>query len=427
MLSRRNFVKVAGIPLVVPAALLGKSSVPPAAGRATEKAPAIKSFSVFQATGNFHRFVGMNAYDKAPKGIKGTKSIVKVVLADGTYGIGPVGYSTADEQALLKLKPLIGRDPFAFYNWQAEKITGVVESMKEYFYDARYSWFESAVLDAIGKLKKQPVWSLTGEAQRDGIDPYDGTLYFEDIANNRDVSIIAETAKKSKMDGYRGIKIKLGRPSKWLPGEAGVRRDIDAFIALREAVGSNFILMADANNGYANQPGWAIQLLKACAPYQMYFMEELFPDDAAAYRKLREALLKDNFFVPIAEGENIRDLALFDPYMQDGIYNYLQPDMHTCGYSNILAMAKKAESFPHIKVIPHVWQSQLGLLMSLHASKIGRNIPYVEDSRYFEHAINSSGYVFRQGQWFVPDKPGWGVDLAPDYNQFIEGKEVIIS
>jgi L-alanine-DL-glutamate epimerase-like enolase superfamily enzyme len=90
-------------------------------------------------------------------------------------------------------------------------------------------------------------------------------------------------------------------------------------------------------------------------------------------------------------------------------------------------MAKKAESFPHIKVIPHVWQSQLGLLMSLHASKIQRNIPYVEDSRYFEHATVPSGYLFRQGQWFVPDEPGWGVDLAPDYEQFIEGKEVVIS
>ena len=119
---------------------------------------------------------------------------------------------------------------------------------------------------------------------------------------------------------------------------------------------------------------WAIRLMKACAPYQMFFMEELFPDDPAEYRKLREALLKDNLYIPIAEGENINDLSLFDPYMADGIYNYLQPDMHTCGYSNILAMARKAHSFSHVKVIPHVWQSQLGLLMSLHVSKIQRNI-----------------------------------------------------
>jgi len=424
MLSRRNFVKVAGIPLAMPSAFLGS----PGKKDSVEHAPPIKSFTVFQGTGNFHRFVGMNAYDKAPKGIAGTKSLVKVELADGTYGIGPVGYRPADEKALLKLKELVGKDPFTFYNWQDGRIIGVVDAMKEYFFDARYAWFESAVLDAVGKLKKQPVWALAGTATRNGVDPYDGTLYFEEIANNRDVSIIGEIAKKSKADGYRGIKIKLGRPDKWLPGEAGVQRDIEAFIALREAVGSNFILMADANNGYANRLDWAIKMLKSCAPYQMYFIEELFPDDAAEYRKLRDALLQANAFIPVAEGENINDLTQFDPYMRDGIYNFLQPDMHTCGFSNIIAMARRAATFPHVKVIPHVWQSHLGLLMSLHASKISGNIPYVEDSRYFDHAVTSTGYLFQQGQWFIPDNAtGWGISLVPDYKKYVVGNETVIS
>jgi L-alanine-DL-glutamate epimerase-like enolase superfamily enzyme len=273
---------------------------------------------------------------------------------------------------------------------------------------------------------KKPVWQLTGDAVREGIDPYDGTLYFEDIATNRDVSVIAETAKKIKADGYRGIKIKLGRADKWLPGEAGVQRDIDAFIALREAVGSNFNLMADPNNGYAKNFDWAVRLLKACAPYNMYFIEEIFPDNASMYRKLQNALLEDNFFIPIADGENINDLSLFDQYMKDGIYNYLQPDMHTCGYSNLLALARKAQAFPHIKVIPHVWQSQLGLIMSLHVSRIQGNIVYVEDSRYFEHVVMQDGYLFQEGQWFIPDKPGWGVSLSPDYQQFIVDKEIVV-
>lgn len=427
MLSRRSFVKLAGIPLLAPTTFFntGKAIIDPE--KSTDSAPVIKSFSVFKATGNFHRFVGMNSYDKAPKGIQGNRGIVKVTLADGTIGIGPIGYRPADEPALLKLKELIGKDPFDFYTWQGNKITGVSESIKPYFFDARYAWFESAVLDAIGKLKQQPVWKLTGSPVRDGIDPYDGSLYFEDIANNRSVEVIGELAKKIRTDGYRAIKMKLGRPSKWMPGEAGVQRDIDAFIAAREAVGSNFILMADANNGYAKQMDWAIRLLKACGPYQMFFIEELFPDDAGEYRRLREALLKDGFYIPIAEGENINDLSLFDPYMSDGIYNYLQPDMHTCGYSNILAMARKAQSFSHVKVIPHVWQSQVGLLMSLHASKIQKNINFVEDSRYAEHAINPGGYLFREGQWFIPDKAGWGIDLSPDYKQFMVDKEITVS
>ncbi len=427
MLSRRTFVKLAALPLLAPAGVYARHRVSAESGQPPDSAPVIKSFSVFKATGNFNRFIGMNSYDKAPKGINGSRGIVKMTLADGTVGIGPIGYRAADEPALLKLKELIGQDPFDFYSWHANKITGVKESMKPYFFDARYSWFESAVLDAVGKIKRLPVWKLTGESVREGVDPYDGSLYFEDIANNRNVDIIGEVAKKIRADGYRAIKMKLGRPSKWLPGEAGVQRDIDAFIAAREAVGSNFILMADANNGYAKQMDWSIRLLKACAPYKMFFIEELFPDDAAEYGKLRDELLRDNFFVPIAEGENVNDLSLFDAYMTNGIYNYLQPDMHTCGYSNILAMARKAQSFSQVNVIPHVWQSQLGLLMSLHISKIQRNITFVEDSRYTEHAIIPGGYLFREGQWFIPDKPGWGIELSPDYKQFMVDKEIVIS
>jgi L-alanine-DL-glutamate epimerase-like enolase superfamily enzyme len=298
--------------------------------------------------------------------------------------------------------------------------------MIDLFFNATYSWIESALLDAIGKLKAKPVWKLFGETVRDGIDTYDGTLYFEEIAQGKNVSVIGEIGKRMRSDGYRAIKIKLGRPSKWLPGEAGVQRDIDAFISLREAVGSNFTLMADANNGYADKFDWAVRLMRGCAPYNMHFMEELFPDDAAQYRKLREALLETNFFIPIADGESINDLKIFDSYLSDGVYNYLQPDMHTCGFSNILFFAKKAEPFPHAKVIPHVWQSQVGLIMSLHISKIQKNITYVEDSRYFEHVIIPQGYAFREGQWFLSEKPGWGIEWSPEYKQYVTGKETIL-
>jgi L-alanine-DL-glutamate epimerase-like enolase superfamily enzyme len=420
---RRDFVRTAASLAIVPL-ILGNSAY--GFENVGESGPTIKSITVFKASGNFYRFIGPNSYDKAPKGINGNRPLVKVTLADGTEGIGVVGYREPNEDVLSKIKSLIGKDPYAFYNWKDDKITGVKDNMIEFFHNAIYSWIESAVLDAIGKLKAKPVWKLFGEPARDGIDTYDGTLYFEEIAQGKDVSIIGEIGKRMKADGYRAIKIKLGRPSKWLPGEAGVQRDIDAFTVLREAVGSNFTLMADANNGYAGQFDWAVKLMRGCAPYNMHFMEELFPDDAVLYRKLRDALLETNFYIPIADGESVNDLKLFDPYLSDGVYNYLQPDMHTCGFSNILAFARKAESYPQTKVIPHVWQSQVGLIMSLHISRIQKNITYVEDSRYFEHAIIPRGYTFRDGQWFIPEKPGWGIEWSPDYRQYVNGKETVI-
>lgn len=422
MISRRHFVKIAGtIPFLPTPEPFASDQSFHAAG------PLIKKISIFSSSGSFYRFVGMNSYDTAPKGIKGSRKSVMIEFSDGTLGLGTVGYTNITESIISKIRQIIKQDPLSFYQWKNDKIVGIAPAMQPYFYNADYAWVESAILDGIGKMKNLPVWKLFGESKREGIDPYDGTLYFEEIANSTDVSLIGEIGKRIKEDGYRAIKIKLGRPSKWLPGEAGVERDIEAFITLREAVGQNFNIMADANNGYKGQFDWAVKLMTSCAPYQMYFMEELFPDDARQYLRLREALLKENFFIPIAEGENIREMKKFDQYCKDGVYNYIQPDMATCGTSNILQTARQAEQFPHVKLIPHVWQSQLGLIMSLHVSKVQRNIPYVEDSRYFEHAFIPTGYLFKNGQWFIPDKPGWGVELSPDYRQFITDEEIVIA
>lgn len=428
MISRRNFVKIAGIaPLLTPNAVFpseNKSNT----GFLRDKNPVIKSITLFRSTGNFARFVGMNAYDQAPKGINNNNPLVKVVLSDNTVGVGPGGYTQMNEQILEKIKTLIGKDPFSLYNWDKDRISGVAATpFHDLLFDAKYSWIEAPLLDAIGKIKNVPVWKLFGESVRDGVDPYDGTVYFEEIASKTDLSIISDLGKRIKNEGYRAIKMKLGRPLKWLPGEKGLNRDIDAMIALREAVGNNFTIMADANNGYKNHFDWAFKLIKESARQKLYFMEEIFPDNVAEYQKMRRLLLEDNVFMPIAEGEDIRDLNLFDQYCKDGVYNYIQPDMPTSGMSNILRTAKKAQEYSHVNLIPHVWQNQLGLIMSMHASKVQKNIPFVEDSRFFEHAFITNDYIFSNGQWFIPDKPGWGIEFSADYIQYMVGKETILT
>jgi L-alanine-DL-glutamate epimerase-like enolase superfamily enzyme len=426
MINRRNFVKMAGMAgtaLSVNPLMAGSSQngTPIAAGM-----PVIKNITVFKATGNFNRFISMNAYDRAPKGINENNPFIKIELSDGTTGIGPGGYAAPNQQTLNECKSFIGKDPFTFYDWDKDRITGVKAFMQPYFFKRKYAWLEAPLLDAIGKIKQAPVWRLLGESVREGLDPYDGTVYFEDIGNNTGVKIIAETAKRIKNEGYRAIKIKLGRPLKWMPGEAGLNRDIEAFIALREAVGSNFILMADANNGYEGKFDWAVKLMSSCARYDLFFMEELFKKDNAQFRKMRASLLEENIFVPVTYGELVTDLSLFEQDFKEGVYSYVQPDMASSGISAILDTAKKAEPYPYVKVMPHVWQNAMGTIMAAHASKIRQNIPLLEDSRYFEHILHTDAIQFRGGQYILADKPGWGVDLSANYKEYLVGEEMVI-
>ena len=395
------------------------------------KGPLISKFSIFPAGGSFYRFIGPNAYDDKPKGVTGNpRKILVVELSDGTTGIGTIGYRPLTEEVLSKIKSLLSKDILSLYLWNENRIVGPAPDFAPFAYDANYAWVESAILDAVGHVMQKPVFQLFGQAVREAVDPYDGTLYFADIAHDTDATIIGKIGKRIKEDGYRAIKIKLGRPDKWMPGEAGVERDIEAFIALREAVGNNFNLMADANNGYRHQIDWATRLMKACAPYDMYFMEELIPDDIHQYQDLRESLAQDNLYIPFAEGESIWQsdmLSTFENYCQSGVFHFIQPDMPTCGFSNILRVAKMAEQYPHVKLIPHVWQSEMGLIMSAHIAKIQPNIPFVEDSRYQEHAIRNTGSHFEDGQWLLSDEPGWGVSLVRGYEEYVEGELVEIS
>lgn len=420
-LTRRNFLKAM---LAVPA--LYALPLPRIMAESKHNGPVIEKITMLRIPGEFYRPVAMNAYDPGPKGKAGSIRLIRVFLSDGTMGLGVEGYVSIGSKTISFLKNMIGINPLNVYSWEKGQIREIHPSYRLSLQDPQYSWFEGPLLDLVGKLKGKPVYQLFGKSVRDGVDCYDGTLYFADVAANRDASIIGEIAKRIKEDGYQAIKLKVGRPYKWVKGEAGVKRDIEAFIAAREAVGSNFNLMADANNGYEGHFDWAVRFLKACAPYEMYWIEEIFPESIEEYRKLNQTLLENNAYIAIAEGEDIKWMEEFAPYLKSRIYRYIQPDMRTSGLTNILRAADMAADHG-VSLVPHNWMSEMGKLMSIHASKIKKNIVFVEDDRYHNFAIDASSYAFRNGQWFVSERPGWGVDLSPHYVTFSrESGEMVI-
>lgn len=394
---------------------------------AAQKRPVISRITLRQVPGDYFRPVAMNAYDDRATGKAGAIRLARVFLSDGTLALGVEGYVAIREPGLTFLKRMIGVDPEAVFRWDGDRVAGFSPAYESDMRDPRNSWFEGPLLDAVGKVRGKPVYRLFGDSVREGIDCYDGSLYFVDIASGRGAEAVAEVAKAIKSDGYRALKIKVGRPYKWMRGEAGVARDTEAFLAAREAVGSNFNIMADANNGYAGHFDWAVRFLRDCSPYRMYWIEEIFPETVEDYRKLHRTLLELNASTPVAEGENIKAMEEFKPYLDADIYRYIQPDMRTCGFSKILQAADMA--VPHgVNVVAHNWMSEMGKVMCTHAAKIRRNIPFVEDDRFHNFALDASSYAFRDGQWFVPERPGWGVDLSHNYERFTKlGEEIVIA
>jgi L-rhamnonate dehydratase len=389
--------------------------------------PVISKITILKVHGEFRRPVAMNAYDKESVGKNGAIRLIRAILENGTFGLGVEGYIRIDDAGFEFLRGMIGVDPQSVFRWEGNYIRGYAAEFEAKLQDARNCWFVMALLDLVGKQRGLPVHGLFGKAVREGIDAYDGSLYFVDVASGKGAEEVGEVAKAIRDDGYRGLKIKIGRPWKWMPGEAGVIRDIEAVIAAREAVGFNMNLMADANNGYQGKFDWAVRLLKECSPYRLNWIEEIFPETLEDYSRLHHALQELNADTSVADGESVRDMKEFIPFMNAGLYRYIQPDMRTCGFIKVLSAAGMAAPC-RVNVTPHNWMSEMGKLASLHAAKLQKNIPVVEDDRYHDFAIDSSAYVFRDGQWFVPDRPGWGVDLSPEYEFFARGgDEIVIS
>jgi len=122
------------------------------------------------------------------------------------------------------------------------------------------------------------------------------------------------------------------------------------------------------------------------SPYELSWIEEIFPETLEDYRTLHHQLQELNADTPVADGESVRNMDDFTPFLSAGLYRYIQPDMRTCGFSKVLYAADLAAPWG-VNVVPPNWMSEMGKIACLHASRIRQNIPLIEDDRYHDFPL----------------------------------------
>ena len=397
-------------------------------GKAAAATPAarITSVRLSRIRGNFHKFVAMNSYDDEPKGTSYTNTLVRIGTDAGVEGVGVMGYTLPDRTFLQDVRTLLGADPESVY----EIRDGLIASRSAGFEGllTKYRHLDGPLCDLIGKLRGVPCWRLFGEAVRDRVEVYDGTLYFSDLwYRDRGVQAVVDEAREAVGNGFLGIKLKIGRGSKWMGRDEGLRRDIDIIRAVRTAIGMDRKLLVDANNGYRGDFEGAWKLLDATREQRLDWLEEVFPEDHDLYRRLRRRMRDAGIGTPIADGESMRSAAEFGPFLQpERLFDVMQLDIRTGGILDCRAMATMGE--PHgARAVPHNWGSQVGLLMSLHLAKTQPNISAAEDDRSTCPALVVKGYDFLDGRYGVSDEPGLGVAVNEEFYEAPEfpGETVI--
>lgn len=266
------------------------------------------------------------------------------------------------------------------------------------------SGIDIALWDILGKVTGQPVGRLLGGRYRDRVKPYASLLMQEP-------GPLSERLLSVRAEGFQAFKIG------WGPfGRSSNTVDEQIVRAARDAVGPESMLMVDAgasdafwHQGYK----WAVRTAEMLADYGVYWFEEpLPPDNLPDYLALRRKSA-----VAIAGGEVLTRRQSFTPWLQQGAFDIVQPDVTKVGgISEERRIAWIAEE-NGIRFIPHGWNTALGLAADLQlasASKDTDLVEYLTGSPFIDDIVETRWKLDESGMLPIPAVPGLGVSLDLD-------------
>jgi D-galactarolactone cycloisomerase len=266
------------------------------------------------------------------------------------------------------------------------------------------SGIDIGLWDLLGKATGQPVGRLLGGRYRERVRPYASLLM-------REPQQMPDELLPVRTQGFRAFKIgwgPFGRKSYALD-EAIVR-------AAREAVGSDSLLMVDAGASDAFWPQnfkWALRTAEMLAEYDVAWFEEALPPDALEdYVALRRAAR-----VPIAGGEVLTRRQSFQPWLEAGAFDIVQPDVTKVGgISEERHIARMAKDHG-VRFIPHGWNTAVGLAADLHLASAFPDtdlVEYLTGSPFIDEIATDGWKLDADGMLSIPDQPGLGIGINLD-------------
>ncbi len=307
--------------------------------------------------------------------------VVEVFTDEGLVGIGnsALAPQVTKQTIDLYLKPLlVGQNPWDIeFLWQ-HMFRKTMAFGRKGIGMVAISAVDIALWDLLGKCARQPVYRLLGGRTKLRIPVYASRLYSVPLND------LAAEAKRYKDEGYQAMKLRFG----WGPadGAAGMQRNVQLVRTVREAVGDDTDVMADAYMGWTLD--YAKRMLPLLEPFHLRWLEEpLIPDDVQGY-----AELKSYGRVPIACGEHEFTLHGFRELLDARAVDYIQFDTNRVGgitQARKIAALAEAHSVP---VIPHA-----GQMHNYHVVMASFNSPMAEYFPIVDVEVGNElfWYIFR--------------------------------
>jgi D-galactarolactone cycloisomerase len=327
--------------------------------------------------------------------------ITKVVTEEGIVG---VAYGGDEDHSLLEIDgiihheiapKLIGQDAMSVERcWELAR-----PSTFDQLRDRRYGLVacgcvDAAIWDAVGQALAQPLWRLWGG--------YCDTLPVIGIGGYYDSGLsIAEDVAEHRERGLAGMKFKVGGQT---PAE-----DAERFREAREAAGDDFILCADANQGWT--PQQAIEFARRVAEYDPFWFEEpcRWHNDRRGMRDVRHS-----GGIRVCAGQSEFSAGDCRDLMVDAAIDFCNFDASWSGgpteWRRVAAMAHCFDVGMAHHEEPQV---STHLLASIPNGSFAETFHPDRDPIWWNLVVNRP--PIKDGVLALPDEPGFGWELDWDY------------
>ena len=331
-----------------------------------------------------------------------TGSILTIETSAGISGQTP---GSIDERAA---RYLLGRNPM-----QREIIWHDLKRARRSADGTPPGTVDIALWDIAGKLYETPIYELLG-GWRKTLPAYASTYHGDENGGLTTAADYGEFALRCKEEfGYPAFKI-----HGWIGGS--IDREVEAVLAIREAVGDKMALMLDPAGAFMTFDD-VLKVGKACDEANYMWYEDAFR--GGGFSRFAHVKLRDFIKTPLLMGEHVRGLEAKADTIYAGATDYVRANANVDGgITGVMKIAALAEA--------HGLDVELhgGGLAHRHIMASLRNTNYYELGLVHPDVQHTKAPIYPERRWLdeldsvdaagcvaVPERPGLGVELDWDY------------
>jgi len=339
---------------------------------------------------------------------------LRVVTDDGLQGWGQVSTYNSDITCQIVHRQVarwaLGADAL-----EIDHLVDIIPE-REHKFPGSYlrraiAGLDTALWDLRGKLEGKSVCELIGGTPRP-IRAYASSMK-RDITPEQEADRFLRLRDEKGFDAFKfRVAAECGRDVDEWPGRT------EAIVpTVRKALGDDVALLVDANSGFL--PARAIEVGRMLEDNGISHYEEPCP-----YWEIEQTKqVTDALDIDVTGGEQDCELPTWRHMIERRAVDIIQPDVcYLGGLTRTLKVAKMGQD-AGLPCTPHCANLSMVTLFTMHLlgaiPNAGKYLEFsIEGADYYpwqDGLFVHSPYEITDGKATIPDAPGWGVEISPDW------------